>query len=47
MSKIKLPTEIENLKSGPHKRDMIKHLKKQRRKIWQERRREDKWQPMQ
>ena len=26
--KIKLPSEIENLKDGPHKRDMIRHYKK-------------------
>lgn len=30
--KIKLPTYIEELKEGPHKRDMIRHYKKELRK---------------
>lgn len=30
--KIKLPAEIENLKNGPHKRDMIRHYKKMLRR---------------
>lgn len=32
MGKIKLPAEIENLKDGPHKRDMIRHFKKMMRR---------------
>lgn len=30
--KIKLPAEIEELKNGPHKRDMIKNYKRLLRK---------------
>ena len=32
MSKVKLPKELEDLPNGPHKRDEIKHYKKQLRK---------------
>ena len=28
MGQVKLPAEIEDLKDGPHKRDMIRHYKK-------------------
>lgn len=34
--KIKLPAEIENLKNGPHKRDMIRHYKKMIRRKYGE-----------
>lgn len=34
--KIKLPAEIENLKNGPHKRDMIRHYKKMLRRKYGE-----------
>lgn len=34
MGKIKLPAEIENLKNGPHKRDMIRHYKKMLRRSY-------------
>lgn len=30
--KVKLPESIEKLKDGPHKRDMIRHYKKELRK---------------
>lgn len=30
--KQKLPAELENIKDGPHKRDMIRHYLKERRK---------------
>lgn len=30
--KVKLPPCIEELKNGPHKRDMIRHFKKELRK---------------
>lgn len=32
MSRVKHPAEIENLKKGPHKRDMIRHYKKKLRR---------------
>lgn len=32
MGKIKLPMNIEVLKDGPHKRDMIRHYKKMLRR---------------
>ena len=30
--RMKLPNEIEQLENGPHKRDLIRHLKKLKRK---------------
>ena len=30
--KVKLPANIEELKDGPHKRDLIRHFKKQLRR---------------
>lgn len=32
MSKVELPKEIKDLPSGPHKKDMIRHYKKELRK---------------
>jgi hypothetical protein len=32
MGKVRLPAMIEQLKDGPHKRDMIKHYKKELRR---------------
>ena len=32
MAKIKLPAHIESLKDGPHKRDLIRHYKRQFKK---------------
>lgn len=34
MGKVKLPMNIENLKNGPHKRDMIRHYKKMLRRSY-------------
>ena len=39
--RIKLPAYIESLKDGPHKRDMIRHYKKELRKNAQNRQGKD------
>ena len=38
MSKMRLPEGIENMKDGPHKRDLIRKLKRQRREYYGEQR---------
>ena len=34
MGKTRLPADIESLKNGPHKRDMIRHYKKMLRRSY-------------